>query len=169
MPLNKETKPIYRNVMGLLWFILGVFLDQSRFSSDNPFGYICFLSASTNFVRQSVIDGGEFFKPASMYTFHAWSFPVWYILSVVLSESRRISILGPSSSIYNCFSLLFIHSAFLSASLRFYILLQNHIASLTFGCWNVFEHISPASGRIFFHILELPVLSVLFSPVTLSL
>ena len=72
--------------------------------------------------------------------FKAWGFPVWYLLRVVLSESRYISTLGPSLNNYNSFPVLFIYSSFFYSSLRSNILLQNLIVSFASGWWRIFGH-----------------------------
>ena len=107
--------------MGLLLFgavtfwgcsILGVFLDQGGLLFGHSFRYFSFLWASIHCDSQSVVDRGEFFEPKSMYVIKTRVFPVRYIFSVVLSESRCISTLGPSSSIRNFFFMLLIYSSF---------------------------------------------------------
>ena len=79
----------------------------------------------------------NFLKPVSMYGITARRFPIYYFLSVALSESRYIFVLGPYSSLSNSFFMLLIHLAFLICSLRSHILL-----SLSSGCWFVFMYLS---------------------------
>ena len=50
------------------------------------------------------MNGSGFWKPESMYSIVARSFPVWYILSIALRESRCICASGIFSSICNFFS-----------------------------------------------------------------
>ena len=87
--------------------------------------------------------------------------------SVVLSKSTCISILGPSSSPSSFLVILFIHSAF---SLSFYgchILVQNRF----FYIWLlVCFRVTPSQLLVEFSfvVLECPVLSVLFYPLSIS-
>ena len=100
-------------------------------------------------------------------------FPIWKKSLCIqwsrlhLSASKCIFAIRPSSSNSNSFSMLFIHSTFLLCSLRSHILLQNCFVSLSFGCWYNFSHFLLA-GRIFFDVLECPVLSVMFYYVSMS-
>ena len=47
------------------------------------------------------------FKPKSVYAIKAWSFPVLYFLSVALSPSECMFTKGISSSIRNCFPIIY--------------------------------------------------------------
>ena len=62
-----------------------------------------------------------------------------FFVSVFLTSSECMFTWGPSASIINSVSMLFIHSAFLW-SFRSHILLQNLLASLPPGCWYGFAH-----------------------------
>ena len=55
--------------------------------NSHPFRYGCFFLAFTQLQKQSVIYGGEFFKPESMYAIMAWGFPIQYFLEF---SSQRI-------------------------------------------------------------------------------
>ena len=46
------------------------------------------------------MDAGEFFKPASIYAFMAWRFPICHFLSVALSELRYIFAFDASPSLH---------------------------------------------------------------------
>ena len=100
-----------------------------------------------------------------MYTFLAGRFPIWYFLSVPLSESRCIFVLEPSSSSYY-FSMLFIHSAFSLCSFFLHILFQNSFASFASVCWYILVHSLPTCSWNFL-LLFWNVLFYLYS-LTLS-
>ena len=79
------------------------------FFFSHPFGYICFFWAFIHFKIQHVGKRGEFLQSESICTVMSWRFPIRYFLRVVQSESRCISVSGPSSNPFDSFSL----SAFL--------------------------------------------------------
>ena len=89
-------------------------------------------------------------------------------LSIALSELMCIFAFGPSSSPSNSSSMWLIHSAFLLCSLGCHILLK----IVSFPCHPVVGmssyNLPLLAGRIFFVVLECPVLSVLFYPISIS-
>ena len=87
-------------------------MDQCSLSFGHPFGYVCSLLATVHFEYKSVMNGGEFLEPESMYSIMARRFQIRYIFGVVLSKSMCISAFRPSSSLSNSSAMLLIHSIF---------------------------------------------------------
>ena len=81
----------------------------------------------------------------------------------VLSKLMCISTFKPSSSPFNSFVILLIHSTFLCI-LGCHILVQNCSASLVSSCWYIFM----SSPLTCFVALECPILSVLLYPFLIS-
>ena len=63
----------------------GFFLDQSGLPFGHPFEYLSFLYAFIHFSSKSVVHGGEFCKPKSVYAIKARGFPVCYLFKCSLS------------------------------------------------------------------------------------
>ena len=164
MPLVFSTSSV-----GTLWvysclgrFLWGGFLDQSVLLVDHLFGYLSFLNAFIHFSSKSVMNGGEFLNPNPCMP---KVFQLDIFLSVALSASGCMFTCWPSSSIHNSVSMLFIHSCF------FMIFPFSYSAPKSF-CHSVVGITSPIlpflAGRIFFDVLERPVLSILFGSVSVS-
>ena len=102
-----------------------------------------------------------------MYVIMAWHFLIWYFFKFALTKSRSIFALGSSLSPCKSISMLLIHSAFLLCWLRSHILLQNCFASFAFILLICFNAFSPYLLVEFsFVVLECPVLSVFFGPIS---
>ena len=106
-----------------------VLLDQCGLSFDHPFRYMCSLKESVHFCCYSVVNGGEFLEPETIYSIMAWRFLVWYFFSVVLSNSICISVSRPSSRpTYSGIFPLFHHFGLFSYI--FYLRFQSNFPSL---------------------------------------
>ena len=82
---------------------------------------MCFLKASINFDSSTITDGGEIFKPESMYAIIAGHFPIWHLFRViVLSEWICIFAFVLSLISSNSFSILLINLAFLLSWLPYF-------------------------------------------------
>ena len=88
------------------------------------------------------------------------------ILSIGLSPLKCISTSGPSSSVYNHFSMLFIPSAFFGFDLPLPILCSKIILPLLHPFVGVTSPILPLLVEFSFVALESPVLSVFFGLVS---
>ena len=113
------------------------------------------------------MDGSKLFKPQSVYAILGQGVSNLVFLSVTLSETMCIFTLGPSSSIHNSISMLFIHSAF-CYDLSFPISCSKIFLPPSHPVTGISSPILPLLvGRIFFRFAK-PVLSVLFDPDSVS-
>ena len=96
----------------------------------------------------------DFFEPESMYAIMAWNFPIWYFLSVALSESMSIFAFSPSSSLSNSFPMLFTHSAFFLMFSSFLYFAPKLICFLVIRSLVSSYNLPLLAGRIFLVVLD---------------